>query len=311
MKSTRLTIIVALLLALTTTAAVVAQDADALRMRLLRGDATVGELAGALDHADVIVARTAARLLPARGGEARAALDQALRHDDVLVRRSAAMNLHALGTDGLELVERALRDEHGWVRQGAVFSLMRMEHSTEVAALLDVAREDETQIVRSAALLATRSAYRTADAIRLPADGWRFRLDPERVGRDQGWFAADLDDRGWDQIAIEQPWQEVGYDYVGVAWYRRSIELPDREAPARVSLDFQGVDESTWVWVNGQFAGEHDIGPTGWDKPFRIDVTDLLRWGEENQITIRAMNTANLGGIWRPVSLVLLEPAGG
>jgi len=133
--------------------------------------------------------------------------------------------------------------------------------------------------------------------------------DPDGVGRDQGWFAVDFDDSAWAPIAIEQFWGDAGPGS-GVAWYRLSFDLPARERPERAQLDFQAVDESAWIWINGQFAGEHDQGPYGWDTPFRIDVTDQLQWGARNQITVRVLNTAMAGGIWKPVSIVLLEPAG-
>lgn len=284
------------------------QDAAARRMALLR-QPDVAALGAAIDDADVLVARTAARLLPARGADALVAVGKALRHDDALVRRNAAMHLDALGTRGVELIERALRDDSELVRQGAVFALMRMSPSTEVQALLDRAGEDEGSLVQRAAVMASRASYAIADRVPLPAQDWRLKVDEDDVGRDEAWFATDLDDSDWQPIAIEQFWAELG-PASGVAWYRRTITLPDREPPARAQLDFQAVDESTWVWVNGQYAGEHDVGPHGWATPFRIDVTEMLTWGGENQITVRVLNTAMAGGIYKPVSVVLLEPAG-
>ncbi len=286
-----------------------AQDASARRMALLADNVTVEALAAALEDDDVLVARTAARVLPSKGAAALPALGEALRHDDMLVRRSAAMNLGALGADALELVDRALRDDHELVRQGAVFALMELPHTQEAGELLARAGEDESALVQRTALQASRAAYRTAEAIRLPREGWRLAPDPDEVGREQEWFAADFDDSGWDEIAIEQFWGDAGPNYTGVAWYRLTFELPEREEATKVQMDFRAVDESAWIWLNGEFAGEHDLGPDGWAKPFRIDVTGKLRWGQENQITVRVLNTAMAGGIWKPVSVILLEPA--
>jgi hypothetical protein len=77
-------------------------------------------------------------------------------------------------------------------------------------------------------------------------------------------------------------------------------------------LHFDAVDESTWLWVNGGFAGVHDIGPQGWTKPFRIEVTNLVKWGADNQVTVRVLNTKAGGGIYKPVTLraYSVEPAG-
>lgn len=298
------------ILAVVLTSVAFAGDARERRLAIIPdAEPGVEALADALVDPDPLVARTAARMLPSRGIEAFTAVERALDHDDSLVRRNAAMALADLGARGLPLIERGLRDSEALVRQGAVFSLACLDPSVEVLRLLELAAADESQHVRNAVLLAFRASYRTADAISLPVEGWRFAPDPENVGTERGWFAQDFDDSGWDEIAIEQTWQEAGYDYIGVAWYRRTIELPAIEEPARVVLDFQGVDESTWVWVNGEFVGEHDVGPAGWDKPFRLDATGTLNWGGENQITVRAMNTAHAGGIWRPVSIMRLELA--
>ncbi|MEA3403125.1 MAG: HEAT repeat domain-containing protein [Armatimonadota bacterium] len=289
-----------------------AQDAAARRMHLVRGEPSVEALAEALRDPDVVVARTAARLLPSRGEEAVPAVGRALRHRDMLVRRSAAMNLGALGAAGLELVERALHDDHELVRQAALFALIELPHSAEAAALIERAGEDDSPLVQRTAIMATRAAYRTAESIQLPAEGWRIRKDPDDVGREQEWFAEAHDDSGWDEIAIEQFWGDAHEDYAeytGVAWYRTTLELPDREPPVRAQLDFQSVDESAWVWVNGQYAGEHDLGKAGWNKPFRIDVTGMLNWGGENQLTVRVLNQAMAGGIYKPVRVVMLEPA--
>lgn len=292
----------------------VAQDAAARRMALLQiksqGAQAIAQLTGALQDRDPLVARTAARLLVRCGKPALAALKQTLQTDDVLVRRTVLMGLCDFGPEAVELLADALKAEHPLVRQAAVFSLGRVRpRSAQVRELLDEAGKDENTIVSEAALFAARSSYVTVQAIRLPAEGWKFRLDPERIGKDQKWFAPDLDDSGWDDIGIEKAWTQLGYDYIGVAWYRRTIELPARPESDKVELHFEGVDECAWVWVNGQYAGEHDIGPAGWNKPFSLDVTDLLRWGGENQITVRAMNTAMAGGIWRPVTIMVLELA--
>ena len=54
-------------------------------------------------------------------------------------------------------------------------------------------------------------------------------------------------------------------------------------------------------------ADPHDDGPAGWDQAFTLDVTKELVWGKRNQITVRAMNTAHAGGIWKPVLIEVLK----
>ena len=64
------------------------------------------------------------------------------------------------------------------------------------------------------------------------------------------------------------------------------------------------------IWLNGEFAGEFsEYGPAGWTEPFSLDVTRLLRWGAENRIAVRVMNTAAGGGIYKPVTIRVLGAA--
>lgn len=145
---------------------------------------------------------------------------------------------------------------------------------------------------------------------RLPAEGWKFRTDPEDAGRAQNWYAHDHDDAGWLDATIETSWHEfLPEEYVGAAWYRRTVDVPEFPEAEVFSFEFGGVDESAWVWVNGQFAGEHDIGPAGWNETFRVDVTKLIKPGGENLVAVRAKNTVGEGGIWRPVALQAFKDA--
>jgi hypothetical protein len=140
--------------------------------------------------------------------------------------------------------------------------------------------------------------------IPLPKMAWSFKTDPQDVGREKRWFEPDMDDGDWALIDIERAWGRSGYDYQGVAWYRKTVRLPEKPADAGVvELSFGGVDEQAWVWVNGEFAGEHDYGPEGWNMPFALDVTSLLNWGKTNHITVRVRNTIYAGGIWKPVTI--------
>lgn len=148
---------------------------------------------------------------------------------------------------------------------------------------------------------------RTSEVL-LPEDGWRFKIDPERIGHRDGWFQADWDDREWREVEIAQAWHNFLDDrYVGAGWYRRDIEVPGLQPNQVALLHFEGVDESGWVWINGQFVGRHDVGPNGWRVPFWVDITDFLQPGESNQLTVRVRNTAYAGGIFRPVRLQIYE----
>lgn len=139
--------------------------------------------------------------------------------------------------------------------------------------------------------------------LRLSAEGWKFRLDPVRTGILEEFFLKDFDDSGWKEICIEKAWQEFGHMYIGVAWYRGWFVMPEKIKCDSVEIHFGGVDECAWVWINGKYAGSHDIGPVGWNVPFSLNVTNLVEWGSQNQLTVMVMNSAHAGGIWRPVEI--------
>ena len=99
----------------------------------------------------------------------------------------------------------------------------------------------------------------------------------------------------------------VEENYHGTAWYRREIEPPEIDDGERAFLHFYGVDEQAWVWVNGEFVGEHTLGASGWDEPFLLEITDAWSPDSINQITIKVDNTAFAGGIWQPIALRLFR----
>jgi hypothetical protein len=289
------------------------------------GSAQVPELVRALGHENVVVRRTAARLLGEMGEPGTAALAATQNNSDALVRRTGLAAICRLGgAEVLDAVERALGDSSAMVRLAAVQYLESARPRTEtVLALLDRAGGDPDDRVREIAARATWPFFRESASVRdrqgvdrdvivaqtfpLPKDGWRFALDPLRSGHKQGWYEPGFDDSGWATISIEQAWQKAGYEYTGVTWYRRSIQIPSEIEHLAVDLHFGGVDESAWVWLNGMYVGQHDIGPSGWNEPFRLDITGEIRWGDDNHIAVRAMNTAHAGGIWRPVAVEVLR----
>ncbi len=302
------------------------------RLALIRaaadGEKAVAVLRRGLRDSNPVVRRTAARLLQQAGAAGQPGLVEAFRDQDSVVRQTALKGLIRLpGGDDGPVFRQALDDPNLGVRLHAVGELAAAAASgaAEATRLLQIAAKDSHDTVRLTATRALWPFHRhvvplrersdwdhevtVVEAVSLPKEQWRFRLDPGREGHQAGWFKPEYDDAQWDTIAIEQAWQKAGHDYIGVAWYRRTVDLPDKPAGTvnAVELAFDGVDECAWVWLNGTYVGDHDVGPSGWNQPFTLDVTDAVRWNAANQVTVRAMNTAHAGGIWRPVRVEVLR----
>ena len=150
-------------------------------------------------------------------------------------------------------------------------------------------------------------AITTVSSTALPETGWKFATDREGNGHDRDFFAEKFDDSSWKSIGLGN-WEDQGFPgYDGFAWYRISFDAPAKCESNAVELNFGGVDEEAWVWLNGVYVGQHAVGVSGWDKPFSLDVTDELRWGERNLLVVRVFDARMAGGIWKPIKLDILR----
>lgn len=102
--------------------------------------------------------------------------------------------------------------------------------------------------------------------------------------------------------------------YEGTIWYKKDFSWEVR-SDKRTHLYFGAVNYDARVWVNGEYAGRHIGGFTG----FNFDITELLVDGE-NFVVVMADNTRkmeavptvntdwfNYGGIIRSVKLIETE----
>ncbi|MGC9319652.1 MAG: DUF4838 domain-containing protein [Armatimonadota bacterium] len=148
---------------------------------------------------------------------------------------------------------------------------------------------------------------------------WKFQWDPDGVGEYRGWFREDHADADWPRTEVTAPWEELpvgkqwrdehGHDYNGLAWYRTRFTVPADAKGERVRLIFGAVDEACIVWVNGEKVHDRPYpfeGDTNsWKKAFEVDITDVVRVGEENLLAVRVEDNTGAGGIWRPVRLCI------
>lgn len=138
----------------------------------------------------------------------------------------------------------------------------------------------------------------------LPVEGWLFRTDPKNVGMRDGWFRPGLDTRDWKPLRVDSNWESQGFaNYDGYAWYRFAFTAANRPGK-KAMLRFGAVDEEAVVYIDGKLAGKHQEGPNGWDKPFALDITNLLTDSpKEHLLAVQVFDSMAAGGIWKPVAL--------
>ncbi len=132
-------------------------------------------------------------------------------------------------------------------------------------------------------------------------DDWPNALRLDKAGSSGGPAAEKFNDQAWRGLdlphdwAIELPFDKSsdtshGYKPVGpgftknsVGWYRRTLELPKEDVGKRIWLTFDGVFRDATVWVNGWLVKRHEGGYY----PFREDITDVVKFGDKNVISVR------------------------
>lgn len=114
---------------------------------------------------------------------------------------------------------------------------------------------------------------------------WLISADADNAGRGQEWWTAPRPDAKY--VRVPGILQESLPGYHGIVWYwREFIPLDNPFREGRCLLRFHAVDYLAQVWLNDMLIGSHEGGET----PFTLDVTDAVKAGETNRLTVRVLN---------------------
>ncbi len=126
------------------------------------------------------------------------------------------------------------------------------------------------------------------------------------------------DDSLWNHIDLPHTWNandvgdaQAGY-WRGIGWYRKHFRVSSEYTGKRIVLEFEGVNQTAEVWLNGKYLGLHKGGYTG----FSFQITPLFN--ADNVLTVKVDNLYDAtvpptvktdydfyGGIYRSVSLLI------
>lgn len=82
----------------------------------------------------------------------------------------------------------------------------------------------------------------------------------------------------------------------------RQIQGAEVSRWEKVFLRIGSIDDTGVIFLNGREIGRQD-GPRNWNKSFEMDVTDVLRQGEDNLLAVRGYDSGGGEGVWRPSAL--------
>jgi len=103
---------------------------------------------------------------------------------------------------------------------------------------------------------------------------------------DSSWYHSERYARYRKADNIKVPfWLQPEKHYIGAAWYKKEIKLPDNWAAKRTVLQMERCHWETMVWVDGKEAGMQN----SLSSPHYYDLTNLLSPGEHT-LTVRVDN---------------------
>lgn len=151
----------------------------------------------------------------------------------------------------------------------------------------------------------------------LQNENWKFHL-----GEEPDAWRKDYDDTSWTEVILPHDWSVrkdfsknyssgMGYTTGGIAWYRHTFFLPEEYKGKNVQILFDGIYKNGSIWCNSYYKGYRPYGYA----TFGIDITEEVRFGEINEISVRVDHSEMAdsrwftgSGITRKVSLILQEP---
>ena len=130
---------------------------------------------------------------------------------------------------------------------------------------------------------------------------WRFRRG-DAAGAERPAF----DDAAWRKLNVPHDWsiegpfvesnataQRGGFAPCGVAWYRKTFDVPKAWTGRKVFVEFDGVFCNGQVWINGRHLGARPIGYVG----YQYDLTEHLKPGK-NVLAVKCDTTLQPNSRW-------------
>ena len=124
----------------------------------------------------------------------------------------------------------------------------------------------------------------------LSLDGmWNFCFDPESIGEKENWMSGL---RSSISLPVPSSFQDLFTDqysknYCGDFWYERDFFVPEHDG--NIQLRFGSITHRGSVYVNGEKVAEHEGGFL----PVLCDITNYVRKGEVNHLSVKANNELN------------------
>ena len=164
---------------------------------------------------------------------------------------------------------------------------------------------------------------------------WTFNYDPDpQINKD--YISTGFKDSAWPVVGLPHTWQtyettgemhpfirsaserDDSYWWKGWGYYRKHFSVSEALSDKRITLELDGVQKYSRIYLNGEYVGDHKGGFTS----FYFDLTRFVRFGGDNLLAVAVNNRRDdkyriapmtagnwnvYGGIYRDVRLVVKE----
>jgi len=154
---------------------------------------------------------------------------------------------------------------------------------------------------------------------------WEFVRDIDASELNETFFAQNGESvSGWEKVSLPhsayiEPLVIEDQQWQGMAFYRKTFDVPAGYAGKKVLLNFEAAMHEAEVYVNGS----HVLTNQGGYLPFVVDLTNIIKYGEKNTIMVTLNNEDNplippgkpiaeldfnyFSGIYRNVELIVKD----
>jgi len=132
----------------------------------------------------------------------------------------------------------------------------------------------------------------TSAQTELSLDGqWEIIFDDQNEGRGSNWMKSEVfDQQAIQTIKVPSAWELIKQDYEGVAFYKKTFDVPADWQHKVIRLQFGAVNYLSEIWLNDEVVGFHEGGFTSFE--FRVD--EMVKAGKTNILTLRVVGPITL-----------------
>lgn len=164
---------------------------------------------------------------------------------------------------------------------------------------------------------------------------WTFNFNPVQQVNNE-FISVEFNDSAWPIVGLPHTWQtyettgdlhpfikdaserDDPYWWKGWGYYRKHFTVSEALKDKKVSVEFDGVQKYSRIYLNGKYVGDHKGGFTS----FYFDLTPFIRFGEDNVMVVAVNNRRDdkyriapmtagnwnvYGGIYRDARLVIKD----